>query len=708
VDEKTLFALDIGTRKILGLVMQKKDSVYSILGIEMLEHSTRAMLDGQIHDVEAVSTTIRKIKESLENKLDIKLNYAAVAAAGRSLQTTFGNAKTRRSILNEIIREEVNALEIEAVQSAQYQLSRAATTGKDNYFCVGYSVMTYYLDGQVIGNLVGQRGEEIAVDIIATFLPRVVVDSLFSALNRAGLEANSLTLEPIAALSVAIPPEMRMLNLALVDIGAGTSDLAIVKNGKISAYAMVPCAGDELTEQIASEYLLDFNSAESLKRQISSQDEVEIKDILGNMFSLSSLEVMQALQPVVNEVVSNIAANILELNQNKPDAVVCVGGGSLTPGLTDALADKLGIVSRRVGLRTPENFNKIKIEDENLTGPQGVTPLGIAYHALSNPPVPFVKVTINGREMSLWNVNEFTIANALLSSGINLGNIYGRPGMGITVEINGTVKTIKGEVGHAPIIKINGQDVSLDSVIQDGDCIEFTRGQDGKDGRLFVKELVQNVQSYVQVNGQKQQIVPRVCVNGIFVEMDYEIPDRAVVEFKQSNRLDSILQQAGLPERLLGESTYYCYINGVKKTLKWKSILVKVNDKEAELTDIIEPGSNIIYALRSTLPLVKDFVDALGNTIINVQVNGEAVSIKKNSVEIIMNDQAVSLEDKVTQGATIIVDRRNNPAILSDIFSVVDIKPVAQKRLVMKVDGCEAGFTTPIFNNSSIEIIWSA
>ena len=120
---------------------------------------------------------------------------------------------------------------------------KGSLVNSSQYFCVGYSIVDYQLENQVIGNLVGQIGAEIAVEVVATFLPRVVVDSLFSSLKRADLSVQSLTLEPIAAISIAIPPNMRLLNLALVDIGAGTSDIALVRDGNIYGYAMVPLGG---------------------------------------------------------------------------------------------------------------------------------------------------------------------------------------------------------------------------------------------------------------------------------------------------------------------------------------------------------------------------------------------------------------------------------------------------------------------------------
>src|SRR5690606_22252797 len=97
---------------------------------------------------------------------------------------------------------------------------------------------------------------------IATFLPEMVVESLYTVMERAGIEVTYLTLEPIAALNVAIPSELRLLNLALADIGAGTSDIAVTKSGTVIAYDMVPIAGDEVTEAIAHNFLVDFNTAE--------------------------------------------------------------------------------------------------------------------------------------------------------------------------------------------------------------------------------------------------------------------------------------------------------------------------------------------------------------------------------------------------------------------------------------------------------------
>ena len=117
--------------------------------------------------------------------------------------------------------------------------------------------------------------------MIATFLPDEVVDGLYKAVEAAGLRVANLTLEPIAAMEVAIPKSYRMLNIALVDVGAGTSDICITRDEAIIAYGMIPSAGDEITECIAKALLTDFSEAEEIKKQIGDKGSIKYHDIMG-------------------------------------------------------------------------------------------------------------------------------------------------------------------------------------------------------------------------------------------------------------------------------------------------------------------------------------------------------------------------------------------------------------------------------------------
>ncbi|HZJ85215.1 MAG TPA: pilus assembly protein PilM [Syntrophomonadaceae bacterium] len=703
-----IFALDIGTRKIVGLIMEKQEDNYVVLDSEMLEHKTRAMIDGQIHDVEAVANSIQSIKAALESRLKITIKEGAVAAAGRSLKTSLASANYTRSVLDEVSKEEVLALEVEAVQKAQYKLAEKGQRDKSNYefFCVGYSVASYTLDGQEIGSLVGQIGKEISVEVIATFLPRVVVDSLFSSLKRADLDIYSLTLEPIAALSVAIPPNMRLLNLALVDIGAGTADIAIVKNGKIYAYAMVPMGGDKITEFIANEYLLDFDCAETLKRQLGQHEIVKFVDILGNENMLESVQIREKIQYTIEDLVKQIAQNICELNQDKPDAVILVGGGSLTPGLSTILADKLNLSANRVGFRDISSMGNLRADFEFLNGAQGMTPLGIAYNCFVSNKVPFIKVKVNSQEVVLWNPGQITVAQALLSTGISLSNIYGKPGLGKTIEINGVVKSFKGQMGIMPIIKVNKQDSSLDDIIQDGDIIEFVKGVDGQDAVVKLADLLAaSSAGYVYVNDEKVKLEPIVFINGKKGNYDEEIPDRAKIEFYTENSIHNILLLHGVPQDYLREKSLTYYLNGELKDFKCSPIEVMIDGKVQEIDDEIAPNSKIYYTYQNLKPKIKDVLHKQGTSQITIDFNGESVTLQGTMVKVKSAGQLVSIEEELTDGMRLEIDNTKNSAIFSDVFRLVDIEPTTG-RLNMKVNGEKAGFTTPIFEGSKVELSW--
>ena len=265
-----VFGLDIGTRSIVGTVGYKNsENRFQVVAQIAKEHETRAMLDGQIHDIAAVSKTIAEVKKQLETQLDIQLKDVCIAAAGRVLKTVTTTSEYTFETETVVTKEYIHSLEMLGIEQAYEQLKSQETKDTFKYYCVGYTVVRYYINDYIMLSLEGHKGNKIAAEVLATFLPEEVIDGLYRCVENAGLTVANLTLEPIAAMEVAIPEQIRLLNLALVDVGAGTSDISITKDGSIVAFGMIPFAGDEITEYIAKKYLVDFKTAEKIKQALS-------------------------------------------------------------------------------------------------------------------------------------------------------------------------------------------------------------------------------------------------------------------------------------------------------------------------------------------------------------------------------------------------------------------------------------------------------
>ncbi|MFW6007173.1 MAG: cell division protein FtsA, partial [Halanaerobiales bacterium] len=179
-----IFALDIGTRTIIGTIIKPANLGYEIIDSEVIEHKNRAMLDGQIHSVREVAGQVKAVKSNLEKRNDIKLKKVSLAAAGRALKTVEKEFSIDFSLSKNITEEDVRTLELSAVQEAQNNLVQVNDKEEPTrYHFVGYSVVEYKLDDIFIGDLIGQKGKKIQVKLIATFLPRIVIDSLLNVID---------------------------------------------------------------------------------------------------------------------------------------------------------------------------------------------------------------------------------------------------------------------------------------------------------------------------------------------------------------------------------------------------------------------------------------------------------------------------------------------------------------------------------------------
>ena len=544
VPEDLVFGLDIGTRNIVGTVgYRDKDGHFVVVAQASEQHVTRAMLDGQIHDIGKVADNIKKVHDRLEDLTGRKLKNVCIAAAGRVLQTIEEDAEVNFNAETVVTSEHVYSLDMLAVEKAHERLKELDQSDL-KFFCVGYSVMHYYQNDYPISNLEGHKCSSIRTELIATFLPEEVVDGLYAAVERAGLYVENLTLEPIAAINIAIPERFRLLNIALVDVGAGTSDISITKDGSIIAYGMIPCAGDEMTETIAKHYLVDFQEADRLKCNSTNNDQVEFHDIMGLPQQATSEEIADVVSETVNTITKDIADKIIELNGGKSvSAVFVVGGGGKMRGFTESLAEYLELRNDRVALRGTEVLSDVTFLQQDLeVDSLLVTPVGIClnYYEQRNN---FVFVNINNERIKLYDNGKLTILDAALQVGIPNEVLFPQRGDALTFTINGEKRMQRGEPGESARIRLNDRETGISTPISQNDTIEVTPSTKGTAGALTVGSLPEFKSTISYYVNDKKVVCPCfVLVNDELVSEYYEIKDGDRIQVLDYYTLEQVLE----------------------------------------------------------------------------------------------------------------------------------------------------------------------
>lgn len=540
-----VFGLDIGTRNVVGTVgYQTDDKEFVVTAQYVREHETRAMLDGQIHDIGRVAKTIKEVKDELEKQTGQPLEEVCIAAAGRVLKTVTTHVEYEYAQESVVTGEDVHTLDLLGIEKAQEALKEVNDTSY-KFYCVGYSTVKFFLNDEVFISLEGHKANKIGEDIIVTFLPEDVVDGLYAAVGQAGLSVANMTLEPIAAINVAIPENYRMLNIALVDVGAGTSDISITRDGSIIAYGMIPHAGDELTEVIVQHFLVDFNMAESIKLQSTTSDTVTYKDIMSIEHTIPAQDVWDVAAPVVDNIAQEVSAKIRELNGDKTvSACFVVGGGGKIHGFTEKLAEDLDLPEERVALRGEEVLGDVTFEQEDIKkDPLLVTPIGIClnYYDQRNN---FIMVRFNGERIKLYDNNRLTIVDAALQAGFPNDELFPKRGTPINFTVNGVARLVRGEAGDGAVVTMNGKPASINTPLEPNSEIIIEPSTAGEAAVYKISQLDEYNHSVITfvINGRKVSCPRFVQVNGRLEPEDYSIKENDVIETRNYYTVRQIAQ----------------------------------------------------------------------------------------------------------------------------------------------------------------------
>ena len=666
-----IFALDIGTRSVVGIVCENSDNILKVKEVKTYFHKQRSVIDGQIEDIKEVSKVVGIVKSDLEKSLNVKLSKVCIAAAGRALKTERILLKKESDPRVPVSNDFIKAMETEALQLAQDVFSKDSESN-DLFYCVGYSVLGYALDGRNMSKMEGHRGNNVSVEIIAAFLPHTVIEGLYSCMDNNGLEVYNLTLEPIAAMDLIIPKDLRLLNLALVDIGAGTSDIAVSRDGSIAGYDMATVAGDEITECLMKNYLIDFNTAEEIKSALSEGDDyISISNILGITQDISRQEILESLKPAVYDLCADISAKILNMNKEPPAAVFLAGGGSKTPFLREFLSELLNISEARIALTDKKSLKNVDMSTLEYYGPELITPLGIAYSVILNKNYDFFSVTVNDKKIRLYGIRQMKVMDAILMSGFDPKKLIGFSGKSLRFLINKEQYYYAGEFSTPSQIYVNSRTATIETVIRPGDTIVVVPAKDGISPSVKISDIAPcEKDGVVYFNGMRTELCPRYFINNTEVDKDYIIGNSDSIEVVQLKTVHDLYRLYKMDEGI-----YTSFINGTAA------------DGDSELYD----GCRIDVLKREEPASQAE----------SENVNSEKINNEKpeSSIMVMVNNKAVSLPGK----------KDNTPYIFADMLNFTDIDPSKPKgNIILLHNGKEASYLNNISDNDEIIIKWDS
>ena len=736
-----VFGLDIGTRNVVGTVgYQTDDKEFVVTAQYVREHETRAMLDGQIHDIGRVAKTIKEVKDELEKQTGQPLEEVCIAAAGRVLKTVTTHVEYEYAQESVVTGEDVHTLDLLGIEKAQEALKEVNDTSY-KFYCVGYSTVKFFLNDEVFISLEGHKANKIGEDIIVTFLPEDVVDGLYAAVGQAGLSVANMTLEPIAAINVAIPENYRMLNIALVDVGAGTSDISITRDGSIIAYGMIPHAGDELTEVIVQHFLVDFNMAESIKLQSTTSDTVTYKDIMSIEHTIPAQDVWDVAAPVVDNIAQEVSTKIRELNGDKTvSACFVVGGGGKIHGFTENLAEDLDLPEERVALRGEEVLGDVTFEQEDIKkDPLLVTPIGIClnYYDQRNN---FIMVRFNGERIKLYDNNRLTIVDAALQAGFPNDELFPKRGTPINFTVNGVARLVRGEAGDGAVVTMNGKPASINTPLEPNSEIVIEPSTAGEAAVYKISQLDEYNHSVITfiINGRRVSCPRFVQVNGELEPEDYSIRENDVIETRNYYTVRQIAQFMDL----VIDTDQMIFVNNEEAGLdtlvyenfsvEWKTDEYGVaridnntyNDTQESDSDeasvLAERDANSTESdntvTRTSEQMMNQVLDELHD---DFAKEAEASAVPENELpenELPKNDIQEEIHEEDSSKNTVTVIVNGEPVELSgkdtyifvDIFTHIsfDLQAGKGRAIATVINGRDAQFSEELHEGDKIELYW--
>lgn len=378
--------LDVGTELAKALVMVVEDGRGEVLGVGRQPQGHLDMQDGLVTDIEAVVENCHLALQQAETMAGVGGRDAIVGLAGEltkgiATRVTVERAKPWDKLSIPEIEGVLQKVQKQALQEVRELISLETGLPEIDVRLVNSAVVSVQIDSHAVSNPLGFQGRYLTVHVFNAFAPLVHVGAMRTIVESLDLELLSVVAEPYAVASALSNRPALDYGGIVIDIGGGTTDVALLRNGGIEGTKTFALAGRGFTKRIAMRRSLVFDAAENLKLRYAR----------GELDPTEGVWITSALSFDVQTWMDGVQLLLEELagDGQLPPYVYLCGGSSGLPDLQETLRKyewtRRLPMSRpaEVHVLAPGDIGAISDSTGRLTGPQDVTPLGLAYQALA-------------------------------------------------------------------------------------------------------------------------------------------------------------------------------------------------------------------------------------------------------------------------------------------------------------------------------------
>lgn len=346
-----IVALDIGTTKVVAVVAQAMpDGGFEVLGLG--QHESKGMRKGVVINIESTVNAIQRALEEAELMADCKIRDVYTGIAGNHIRSFNSSGMVA------VKDKEVTATDVGRV----IETAKAVNIPTDQQV-LHVLTQEFIVDGQEdIREPIGMSALRLEVKVHIVTGSVSAAQNIVKCVRRCGLEVQDLILQPLASSLACLTPDERELGVVLVDIGGGTTDVAIYTGGAIRHTAVLPIAGDQITNDIAAMLRTPTPDAEDIKLRYGIAKQVlanpaDMVEVPGLGDRSPRLVNRQALGAVIEPRVEELFGMVQQVIRNSgyedllASGIVLTGGSSLLPGMVELAED---VFLKPVRVATPD------------------------------------------------------------------------------------------------------------------------------------------------------------------------------------------------------------------------------------------------------------------------------------------------------------------------------------------------------------------